>query len=211
MAPPGAAPRTVRVTEAAPLPDPSRRGDQRDCAARCPASEGTPSRRHRAQYSNAPPGPDLGIRPSGPGGAGVARPDLGIRPSGRATPPSGRDGWFRDGPKSARPRPPLRTRSAPREAGERDPWCNEPKLSGTPSPPQWRGPARSQEHPAYGPTRRAGAPARPIPHPEPEETTQPPEGRGGNHGTPGGAGGRNPQPARAGSKPPPDGAVPPGV
>ena len=92
MAPPGAAPRTVRVTEAAPLPDPSRRGDQRDCAARCPASEGTPSRRHRAQYSNAPPGPDLGIRPSGPGGAGVARPDLGIRPSGRATPPPGETG-----------------------------------------------------------------------------------------------------------------------
>ena len=77
VAPPGAAPRTVQVTEAAPLPDPSRRGDQR--CLRCPVSRfgrdavaETPG----TILDAPPPGPDLGIRPSGPEGAGVARPVL---------------------------------------------------------------------------------------------------------------------------------------
>ena len=117
MAPSGAAPRTVQVTEAAPLPDPSRRGDQRN--VRCPVSRfGRDAVGDTVHYYSTLPRPRPRNTSERSGGGGDRAPCLGIRPSGFATPSAERDGWFRDGPKSARPRPPLRTESAPLEAGE---------------------------------------------------------------------------------------------
>ncbi|EGI68426.1 hypothetical protein G5I_02907 [Acromyrmex echinatior] len=84
VAPLGAAPRTVQVTEAAPLPDPSCVATSNDI--RRPVSRF--GRDAVASTSQRPPGPDLGIRPSGPEGR---RPralprNTSERPHGLSTP-----------------------------------------------------------------------------------------------------------------------------
>lgn len=176
------------------------------------APPGVPLRKGRRRgdtghNTRAPPGPDLGIRPSGPEGAGVARPASEyVRAAAR--PPIRRDGWFRDRPKSARPRPPLRTESAPLEVGEVPGAMS--RGSRRPHPPQWHEPARSQEHPAYGPSRLREHPRRPFCTQTPKEPPHLTGRRGGPHGGLRAVGVETPHHAREGSNPPPDGAVPPG-
>ncbi|KYQ60041.1 hypothetical protein ALC60_00917, partial [Trachymyrmex zeteki] len=159
-----AAPRTGRGTEAAPLPDPSRRGDQHARHEAVTPHDGLAPTQcvHFGRdavadalgYHTSAPGPDLGIRPSGPG------PWRGINPRGLSSSPTDK----------------VRTYLArvPRAMGFLP--------GGLPIP--WRVAAQGREHPDSGQPRLREHPRRSLRaggsrgnHPTPQG------GRGGPHGS----------------------------